>query len=240
MNDEFEKPSYWSEAWLRHIERYLASPPRAGYWIASRFREEFSFLEIAGGSCRDSRYLAEIGRDSIGTDFDGETLAYVRQRLPGSSLRLQTEDAFGFSFREKSFDVTFSNGFLVLFRDDRKIHNLLNEQARVTRKFMVLLVHNAENKKLRAQFADKAKTDSLYDIRFFHREEIEQLVREAGIKYRKIQSYKFGGPSDRMLRSRLRGLPNPFFSCRTWLVPRLYRFQSWESTERVACVVSLE
>lgn len=240
MNDVLNEENFWSEAWQRHIETYLSSPPRSGYWLEKRFRKQESVLEIAGGSCRDSRYLASAWGRSIGTDFDGKTIAYLRDRFPDSAHIAMREDGFDFSFEPDSFETSFSNGFWVLFRNDEDILKLAREQARVTRKWMVVIVHNDLNSNLKANFARKAGQDPLYDIRYFSPHEVERLVRAAGIPFRSISLEKFGGPVDALYRPRLKGLPNPIQKNAQSIVPHLYRFQSWEQTERVACVVDLE
>lgn len=239
MNKAFGDAAYWSDAWRRHIDRYLSAPPRTGYWIARRFSNELSFLEIAGGSCRDSRYLSSLGRRGVGSDFDENTLAYVRSRFPESSLVLRKEDAFALSFPDKSFDISFSNGFWILFSDDDQLVKLLREQARVTRKHIIIIVHNGDNEKLVQTFAKKATTDSLYDIRFFRRDEVASIVRKSGLDVRSIDLCKFGGPMDRLYRPKLKGLPNPLRRIAPFVVPRLYELQSWPTVERIACVLTL-
>jgi len=53
----FQEQTFWSDAWVRHIESYLAAPPRCGIWLMTNYGKNHSILECAGGSCRDSRYL---------------------------------------------------------------------------------------------------------------------------------------------------------------------------------------
>lgn len=235
MNDDLQAQTFWQEAWVRHIERYLATPARTGFWLASRFSlGNWRVLEIAGGSCRDARYLAEQGVDAIGSDFDAKTLAYLAHRFPGSRLHLQREDAAALTLGDKSVDLSMHNGFLVLFDDDAKVAALLREQARVTRRVLVAIVHNADNRRLKAIFARKAQTDPVYDIRFFHRAELPALVTAAGLKPRAVTLEKFGGPVDRLLA--LPGLPGRLARA---LVPRLYRWLPWSQVERIALVVEL-
>jgi len=89
MHEGLQRQGFWEEAWVRHLEQYLVTPPRAGLWLHSRFRlDGWRVLEIAGGSCRDSRYLAEQGVEAIGSDFDQKTLDYLAQRFPASPLTL--------------------------------------------------------------------------------------------------------------------------------------------------------
>lgn len=239
MNQDLTKEQFWSEAWTRHIDNYLAGPPRAGYWLHHRFGTNCSYLELAGGSCRDSRYLAEKGAASIGSDFDQKTLDYLHQKFPVSPLELRREDASALSFADKSVDISFSNGFWVLFRDDERILELVREQGRVSRQYMVVMVHNGDNQDLVNQYAEKLKVDPLYDIRMFGKDELASLIERAGIAYRSISLEKFGGPADALFRARLKGLPNLLQGVAPALVPSLYRWQSWAQTERVVAVVKL-
>lgn len=241
MSKVMEAEDYWSEAWTRHIEAYLATAPRFGHWLARRFPKSagYGFMEIAGGSCRDSQYLAESGYNAVGTDFDQETLNYLQRRFPDSESRIRREDAFAFAQPDASVDVTFSNGFWVLFEDDDKVLALLREQVRVTRRYAVFSLQNADNPSLIRQFADKAKTDDLYNIRFYGRDEVMQLVKRSGVQYTSISFHKFGGILDILYQSRIKGLPNPLSGIAGQVVPALYAVFPWSRAERVVCVLTL-
>ena len=187
MHEGLVDQGFWEDAWVRHLEQYLSTPPRAGLWLAARFPlAAWRVLELAGGSCRDSRYLAEQGVAAIGSDFDQKTLDYLARRYPASPLVLQREDASALSLADGAVDLSMHNGFWVLFGDDAKLVQLLREQARVTRRVLVALVHNADNPRVVAAFARKAQADPLYDIRFFRRGELpalSQRARESGRRY---------------------------------------------------------
>lgn len=240
MNNEFIKKSYWSESWIRHIESYLNAPFRCGYWLVAQFSNQLTILEIAGGSCRDSRYLASKGFTAIGSDFDKKTLDYLKKRFPDSPLNIQCEDAFNFSFIDKSFDLTFSNGFWVCFSENQSIFRLIREQERITKKYIISFVHNLENNNLVSSFQQKSKIDALYDIRFFHRNELPALVKESGIRYKSIEIKKFGGILDRFFNKRIKRLPNPIYNLAKYFVPYLYEFQPWSKVERIALIIKLE
>lgn len=240
VDKNIQSEEFWADAWMRHIDDYLSAPPRSGYWLNARFGQQPSALEIAGGSCRDSRYLSSVWRHCVGVDFDERTVAYLRKKFPDTMHKVLNRNAFSLGFEKAAFDVSFSNGFWILFSEDQQIIELAREQARVTRKWMVVIVHNDLNSNLKANFARKAEQDPLYDIRYFSPHEVERLVRAAGIPFRSISLEKFGGPVDALYRPKLKGLPNPIQKNAHSIVPHLYRFQSWEQTERVACVVDLE
>jgi hypothetical protein len=234
----FKNETFWSGAWARHIEEYLSAPPRCGYWLVSHFSKQLSFLEIAGGSCRDSHYLSLQGINAIGSDFDDKTLDYLKKRFPNSPHPIQKENAFQLSFANKSIDLSFSNGFWIYFNDDN-ITFLIREQERITKKFIVSLVHNMENVDLVSLFRKKATIDSLYKIRFFNREQLLKIISKSGIRYRSITMHKFGGPMDIFLSKTLKGISNPMNRTARRFVPRLYDYQPWSVTERIACVIDL-
>lgn len=233
MHDHLREQRFWQEAWMRHLELYLATPPRAGLWLAARFDlSHWSVLEIAGGSCRDSRHLADRGVDAIGTDFDAKTLAYLAQRFPSSPLKMRREDALALTLADGSVDLSMHNGFWVLYADDAQVMALMREQARVTRKVLVAIVHNAANRRLASIFKRMAQSDPLYDIRFFDRHELKSLVQAAGVSYQRMKIEKFGGPVDILLR-----LPGPLGRWAKQVVPRLYRWLPWSQVERVVLVL---
>lgn len=240
MKNLFQSKCYWEKAWIHHVETYLSSPSRCGYWMESMFSKNLSVVEIAGGSCRDSRYLAEHGCQAVGTDFDGKTLEYLTKRFPNSKLPLIQADAFNLSFSDKEFDISFSNGFLVCFSQDKDIRSLLKEQERITRRYIVLLVHNKDNTLLVDNFREKSKYDPLYKIRFFTREELRQIIDSASLNSKNITFHKFGGKADALFQKKIKKFPNILVEHARFIAPRLYKYQFWSTTERIACVVELE
>lgn len=238
-NSYFHQETYWSNAWVAHIENYLNSPPRCGYWLDSTFKNCDTMLEIAAGSCRDSIYLSETGKNTIASDFDQKTLEYLKNKYQKTSLKFQKEDAFSLSLSDKSIDLIFSNGFLVLFLENEKIHTLIKEQARVARKYIVALVHNNKNPRLKKIFSEKSVSDDLYKIRFFEPEEIINIVKSSGIKYKSIQVKKFGGPLDRLYLDSIFHIKNPLKYLARKIVPHSYNIQPWIFSERIACIIEL-
>ena len=232
---------FWEESWIKHIESYLNTTPRAGIFIQNYFKDTKIILEIAGGSCRDSRYLANCGYEATGSDFDEKTLKYLKEkRFPNDKLKYSLEDAFELSFKDNSFDLIFHNGFFVLFDNDKNLNIMLKEQERVSKKYIVFFVHNIQNKKLVHTFKEKAKDDELYNIRFFNKDEVVNIIKQSGIKAKKIDLLKFGGLYDAFYKKRVKNLPNILYPFRKILVPRLYQLQKWENTERICCVVELD
>ena len=237
VNTNFEKAVFWEAAWKKHLDIYLSSPPRCGYWIASKFPDCKTVLEIAGGSCRDSRYLATKGFSSLGTDFDEKTIKYLLSKPQPKNFQLKVEDGFNISFGDSSFDTTFSNGFWVCFNDNSKLEKLLLEQFRITKKYLVCLVHNAANNSLKNEFANKAEEDSLYNIRFFSKRELLDIVYNSKINYKSIKIYKFGGPIDIFLRTKRLSFIKPIL---IKLIPKIYQFIPLSKAERLAMVITLD
>lgn len=232
---------FWSKAWIKHIEGYLNTTPRAGIFIKSYFTNSKKILEIAGGSCRDSRYLANNSFDATGSDFDEKTLDYLQlHRFKNDILKYSKEDAFSMSFEANSFDLVFHNGFFIYF-DNEEIFTMIKEQERISKRFIVIFVHNKENKKLIEIFQEKSKYDDLYKIRFFDKDEIVKIVKNSGIKYKKINVLKFGGFFDAFYKKRVKKIiPNILYPFREWVIPKMYQVQKWENTERICCVIELD
>ena len=239
INDNLSQQNYWEEAWVRHIETYLAATPRCGIWIKSWINVKTdSILECAGGSCRDSRFLYNNGYQAVGSDFDKRTLKYIQDKFKNSAFKMLDENAFKLSHLDKSVDVVFHNGFWVCFDNDEKITELFLEQCRVCRRHAIILVHNKNNSKLIGEFKNKSLRDDLYKIRFFNTVELEQIVKRSQIQYKSIHFAKFGGPVD-ILYSVEKWIP-PMSAFVRWLVPRIYKFQPWSRVERIAMIVNLQ
>ena len=232
---------FWEESWIKHIDGYLNAVPRAGIFLSNYFKNINTVLEIAGGSCRDSRYLANHGYAATGSDFDEKTLQYLqKQKFPNDKLKYSREDAFDLSFQNNSFDLAFHNGFFVLFNTNDTLVTMLKEQERVTKKYIVIFVHNKENKNLINFFKEKAKDDDLYKIRFFDKNEIEEIIQDSGINYKEIKTLKFGGIFDAFYNTKVKKLPNIFYPIKNYIVPKLYQLQKWEDTERICCIIELD
>ena len=199
-----------------------------------------NILEIAGGSCRDSRYLANNNFKVIGSDFDSKTIEYLKERnIPKNLLEYSVENAFNLSFEQNKFDLVFHNGFFVLLNDD-EIKKALLMQEYVSKKYIVFFVHNASNEKLVMDYKKLAEKDSLYDIRFFTKDEIKNIISQSNIDYDKIEILKFGGKIDALYNKTIKKyIPNIFYPMSRIFVPKLYQYQKWENTERLACIITL-
>jgi len=238
-NPAFGTSDYWSATWRRHVDAYLAATPRCGIWLQSFFSaEDFSFLECAAGSCRDSIYLFKNGKKALGCDFDEHTIKYINENYSVIGFVAHTEDASKLGYSSKSFDIVFHNGFWICFDDDQEVCSLLAEQVRVASRYAVALVHNKRNQALVDTFADKSLKDDLYKIRFFDTDDLMRIVELSRITFRSVIYQKFGGPVDRLYSL---GKKLPFLMpLARWVVPRLYRYQPWSRVERIALVLELD
>ena len=233
----------WPELWSQYLDQYLSKPPRTGYWIDAHFgRHNHSFLELGCGSGRDALYLASRGHEIVGSDLDDQTLNELNERFERDGLKFSPQDATKLSFENNRFDVVYHNGLWVLFDDDKTIESMLREQVRVAKKRAVILVHNAENPTLRAQFKRRADAgEPLYDIRFFSRKDVLDLVERIDLPIRNVELMKFGGRYDLLYRAKRvkRVLPNIVWPIRHRAIPRLYSLEPWHRVERIACVLEL-
>lgn len=87
---------------------------------------------------------------------------------------------------------------LVYFSKGNDIKKIISEQVRVTSECSFIIVYNGENVRLRKTFEELKKTSSLYDIRFYSKKELINLVFSLNMSYKKINFYKFGGPANRI------------------------------------------
>ncbi|MBD2569391.1 class I SAM-dependent methyltransferase [Anabaena lutea] len=245
---QLQNKNFWEEAWLKHIENYLKTIPRTGFFIKTLLRNKISStLEIACGSSRDSIYLANEGYKSTASDFDDKTIAYLQHRFGHlENLNYQIADAFNLPFDDNSFDLVYHNGFFIYFHNNQDVFDLLKEQERVTRKYILILVHNRLNSKLVSEFKKLSNEDKLYDIRFFDPIELEELIFNLSLKIKKVIILKFGSFGrfgvDSYL-SKIFKLPfiNSFIETILLnLIFKLYQTQMWEDTERIACLIELD
>jgi hypothetical protein len=231
----------WTAIWDRHLDGYLSAPPRAGIVIVQTLCGGFdTALEIACGSARDSLFLQSVGKQVVATDSNPDVISKLQKQFSRTSgITFRVEDAASLSFEDNQFDTSFHNGFYICFDDDEIIKALLREQCRVTRKHALFFVHNAHNRSLRDKFLSLARDDSIFDVRFYGRDEITTLVHESGVAYRDMLIGKFGGPLDALVSRTLKGFRNPL---RTWALDHLrtfHRLTPLAAAERLVCHITL-
>ncbi|WP_394427069.1 class I SAM-dependent methyltransferase [Vreelandella stevensii] len=179
-NVSLDTSSSWDEKWKLVFKNYQ-NDLRHGEYIASLFTSKNdSILEIGAGSFRDTAFLNRAGYHCSGIDFSDEAVSLAQQEFPEYSSRFHKMDALKLDFPDKSFDISFSNGFIGLF-DAEVIHKLLREQIRVTRKHIVITVHNAHNKQFLDYFERMKIQDPLFNISFFNKQEMTKIFHEHGL-----------------------------------------------------------
>ena len=240
MSSHFQDEKFWIDQWQRKLSRYQAAPARTGLFIEHLFTNTVdTVLELGAGSCRDSVHLAKRGYRCMASDFSKETIRSLKSQLAVPGLRFSFDDARNLSFETDEFDLVFHNGLIVCFDNDDDIIAILREQRRVAKSKLLIIAHNGSNRRLVRQFTQLGENDCLYRIRFFTCEEITDLLRRAGVTYRRLRMLKFGGPADALYGDKIKGVPNPFTWAAPSLSPRLYALQPWSRTERIAALVEL-
>lgn len=173
--DENSESKAWNEKWGEIFESYQKDLRNACYVHAVLDAEDRSILEIGAGSFRDVAELRRRALDCVGIDFSAEAVQQAKQFFPNLKSCFHEMSAFDLRFSDKSFDVSYHNGFWVLFSDE-KIGMLLREQVRVTRSKLIATVHNAHNQHFVRYFDEKKQVDPLFDIRFFEVDELKALM----------------------------------------------------------------
>jgi len=167
----------WDQKWETIFDHYQQDLRHAYYIRAILNANEKKIIELAAGSFRDTGFLNSTGIDCYGTDFSSKAVELAKKQFPQIGFKFSEQNAFNFSFGSKEFDLSFSNGFWILFPDNSDILKLMQEQARITKYRIVSTVHNAHNKSF-VEYFDKLKEgDPLYKIRFFEIDEMTELMK---------------------------------------------------------------
>jgi ubiquinone/menaquinone biosynthesis C-methylase UbiE len=164
----------WSVKWEEYFDRYQKDL-RHAFYIRSLLKPKGKFLEIGAGSFRDCNLLYSRGYDIYGVDFCASTVEKAKKKFSLMRERILQMDAFNLSFDDNFFNTSYHNGFFVLFNDN-EIDKLLKEQYRVSSEFIICTVHNSHNKDFVRYFENLSSRDSLYNIRFFEKDEIVSLM----------------------------------------------------------------
>ncbi len=227
-HQSLSNPADWDRAWKQHFEAYQGDRRHAYYIAAVRRRSERRMLEIAAGSFRDTAALNEWGFFCEGVDYSTESVEKAREMLPALSDRIKQMDATHMDYPDRTFDLTFHNGFWGYF-DEAHISVLAAEQARVTSSRMVATIHNAHNSAFKEQFAVWGEKDPIYQIRFFLADEVEHLMRRF---CKRVTVVPVGGGRVDGLISR--GLGPNAIRCLYRFAGRLRR--SIKDSERLMCI----
>lgn len=220
----------WDLKWDKIFNHYQQDLRHAFYVRALKNKNENRLLEIGAGSFRDMAAMNRWGISCLGMDFSSKSVQLARKRFPDISDKILQVNAFDLPFGNKEFDLTYHNGIWVLFSDD-DIIKLAKEQARITKHRMIVTVHNAHNTLFKQYFEKMSETDPLYNIRFFHLEEITFLMKKVCSKINVIpvgKGKKLG--EDRLINA---GLGNPSI-LRSYLKRTKHKFLT--TSERLLCI----
>jgi SAM-dependent methyltransferase len=183
---ETDSRAYWRESWssvgdeeprdvwyavdqvkFRYLQRYLPPNGRS--------------LEVGCGSARVSRFLAALGFEVVGLDYEAGAIQLAGRRFRDSRVKgeLLLGDAFALPFADQTFDVVLSTGLLEHFADPSPI---VAEMARVLRCGGLFYSDIVPRKfsLLRALDFLRIHRADLFE-RSFTKEEIAVLLRNAGL-----------------------------------------------------------
>jgi SAM-dependent methyltransferase len=181
------KQAEWDEKWVEIFEHYQQDLRHAYYLNAVLDTADKRVLEIGAGSFRDMALLNKLGVECWGTDYSETSVNLAKKHFSSLSDKIFQSDAFHMrKIKDKAFDVTFHNGFWVLFNDDNEILKLAKEQARISKNKIVATVHNGHNVDFVNYFQRLSQNDPLYRIRFFTIEEIRSLMLDICISVKII------------------------------------------------------
>ncbi len=174
--DAFSGSEDWDRKWVGIFDHYQNDLRHAFYIHAMLESEEQHLLEIGAGSFRDMAELRRRGLNCEGMDFSLEAVVRAKEYFPEFAGSIHHMSAFSMPFADGAFDLTYHNGFWVLFSDEQ-IKGLAEEQARISKRRMIVTVHNAHNVRFVDYFDRKKVDDPLFDIRFFEKDEVIELMR---------------------------------------------------------------
>jgi len=187
VDKNLEDNSVWDAKWEYLFISYQQDL-RHAFYLNALLNKEMSILEMAAGSFRDMAFLNSIGYNCKGCDFSSNSVNLAKKHFPKIADKIFELNAFQFSNNIERFDVTYHNGFWGLFEND-DILRLFNKQKSITKKFMIITVHNGHNHNFKQYFLEKKKSDNLYAIRFF---EIDEFIDILGLTRNDVQIYPVG------------------------------------------------
>lgn len=229
----------WSKSWEARLSEYSSGIPRTGIFIKSYLKHIKTSLELGCGSARDSIMLSSKGLEVTASDYEPTLINALKDINKDKNVVFSVVDASKTGFKDNSYDLVFHNGLFIYFNDN-EIVSMLKEHSRISAKYLLIIVHNGKNQRQKDIFAKKGETDPVYNISFFDVERLKKLLQLSEVKNKSVKFYKFGGKADILYGKKIKSLPNFLYPFREKIIPRLYQFQRWEKTERIACLVKFE
>jgi len=167
----------WDQKWEAIFDHYQQDLRHAYYINAVLNPNEKRLIELAAGNFRDTAALNMMNIDCYGADYSSNAVLLAKKQFPKIAGKFSEQNAFNTDFPDKSYDLSFHNGFWVCFADDNSILKLMQEQARITKHRIIATVHNAHNRQFVEYFDKMKQNDPLYMIRFFEMSEITELMK---------------------------------------------------------------
>ena len=166
----------WNREWDLWFDHYQQDKRHAYYINAVLEDEVDSVLEIAAGSFRDTNTLNILGRNCYGIDFSQSAVSKAKELFPSIASKITMGDAMKLPYEDKFFEASFHNGFWVLLSKEQIKQSLL-ELIRCTKKTIIATVHNRHNEQFYNYFEKQKLTDPLFDIRFFTKDELIDIMK---------------------------------------------------------------
>ena len=194
MNDKLEigitDKEKWNEKW-NEIFKHYQNDKRHAYYINAFIKEGVnSVLEIGAGSVRDVECLNMINVNCFGIDYSKNAVDLAKELYPKFKNKFFEGDAFNMNmFADNQFDLSYHNGFWILFNNDNDIKKLLEEQIRVTKDMVIATVQNKNNDDFVKYFDKLSIKDPLYKIRFFS---IDEMIKIMSPYFKKIEIIPVG------------------------------------------------
>jgi hypothetical protein len=181
--EELQTKAFWDDKWKTIFDKYQQDL-RHAYYVAAFLQNDIeSILEIGAGSFRDIAFLASLKKKKGAFDFSSEACMLAQQQYPALANFFWQDDAFKINIPNVSFDLSYSNGFIGCF-DDEKIELLVREQLRITKKQLIITLHNGHNQAFQEYFDSKKVLDNLFDIRFFRLSDIQRILSKFSFTYK--------------------------------------------------------
>jgi len=174
--DKFRNKEYWDNKWDIFFDQYQQDLRYSYYLRAVLNSNEKKIIEIGAGSFRDTNALNQMGVDCYGIDYSSNAVKLAKEKFPHISEKIFEQDAFNISFPDKTFDLSFNNGFICYISENCDTVKLIKEQARISKYRIITTFHNAHNIQFVEYFNTLKEKENWYQIRFHTMEEITELM----------------------------------------------------------------
>ncbi|MCG8411254.1 MAG: class I SAM-dependent methyltransferase [Bacteroidales bacterium] len=176
-NEKILNSKDWDFQWENIFDHYQQDMRHAFYINAILNPNDKEILELGAGSFRDIVMLNKLGISCSGIDYSDIAIKFAQEKYPDLKNKIIRDNIFKMNFKDNSFDLSYHNGLIGYYKNN-DILSIFKEQARVSSKRIVATVHNKHNIGFFEYFEKLKKKDSLYDLRFFEVDEMQELLRD--------------------------------------------------------------